>query len=78
MLVESSADDITATVTQTQAAMAEASRVVLDGFELRSDAKIVRHPERYMDPRGEHMWNTVTAMLAELQQVEMVGVDDSF
>jgi len=25
--------------------MIEASRIVLDGFELRSDAEIVRHPE---------------------------------
>ena len=34
-------------------AMTEASRVVLSGFELRSDAKIVCHPDRYSDPRGE-------------------------
>jgi hypothetical protein len=35
--------------------MAEASRVVLSGFELRSDAKVVRHPDRYTDPRGERI-----------------------
>ena len=33
--------------------MEKASAAVLGGFRLRSDAKIVRFPERYMDPRGE-------------------------
>ncbi len=36
-----------------RAVMAEASRVVLAGFELRTDAEIVRYPERYSDPRGK-------------------------
>jgi hypothetical protein len=38
-----------------------ASRLILPGgFELRSDVKIVPHPQRYMDEdRGAAMWNTV-------------------
>ena len=35
-----------------RAAMVEASRAVLDGFELRVDIDVVRFPDRYMDPRG--------------------------
>ena len=35
-----------------RAAMIEASRAVLDGFELRVDVDVVRFPDRYMDPRG--------------------------
>ena len=66
LLVEGPADDIEHVVADTQAAMLEASRVVLHGFELRSDAKIVRHPERYTDPRGETMWATVQNILATL------------
>jgi hypothetical protein len=31
---------------------AEASRVVLNGFELGTDVKIVGYPDRYMDERG--------------------------
>lgn len=46
-----------------QEAMAEASRVVLNGFELRSDVMTVVHPERYSDPRGEAMWATVMDLL---------------
>jgi hypothetical protein len=49
--------------------MAEASRVVLGGFELRSKVRVVRHPSRYMDPRGERMWNTVGRVLERLQGV---------
>jgi DNA polymerase-1 len=50
-------------VVATRAAMAEAGRVVLDGFELRTDAEIVRWPDRYSDPRGADMWSTVTDLL---------------
>ena len=35
-----------------KAAMAEASRIVLDGFELAVDTKVVRYPHRFMDKRG--------------------------
>ena len=46
-----------------RAAMAEASRAVLGGFELGTDAKVVRHPERFMDARGQIMWDRVTKLL---------------
>ena len=44
--------------------MAEASRIVLAGFELNTDVKIVRWPDRYMDPRGVEMWNRVCKLTA--------------
>ena len=50
-------------VAVTQAAMAEASLVVLAGFELRSEAKLVRYPDRYSDPRGAKMWQTAMRIL---------------
>ena len=59
MLIEADIDAIEGDVEACQAAMREASNVVLDGFELRTDAKIVRHPERYSDPRGDRMWGLV-------------------
>src|SRR5271166_3812359 len=40
VMVEGPADSIDAIVAETQTAMAEASAVILDGFRLRSDAKI--------------------------------------
>ena len=69
-MAEGPDDEIETVVKQTQAAMAEASRVVLGGFELRSDAKIVRYPDRYSDPRGVRMWDMAMAIVAELQQAE--------
>jgi hypothetical protein len=44
--------------------MAKASADVLDGFELNTDAKIVQYPDRFMDERGEVMWNKVMNLIA--------------
>jgi DNA polymerase family A len=44
-------------------AMAEASRAVLSGFELGTDAAAVLDPNRYMDARGQVMWERVTKLL---------------
>jgi len=46
-------------------AMAEASRVVLNGFELSTDVKITRWPDRYMDERGAVMWERVMGLIGE-------------
>jgi hypothetical protein len=59
LLVEAPAADIDAAVVATQQAMAEASEVVLAGFPLRTEAKVVRHPQRYTDKRGKVMWEAV-------------------
>lgn len=60
ILVEGPSDSIDEAVRHTQEIMAEASRIVLDGFELSTDAEIVRWPERYMDEkRGRQMWDRV-------------------
>ena len=62
VLVESRSEDIDGVVARTQAAMQRASELVLSGFPLRTEAKVVRYPERYVDPRGERMWQTVHAL----------------
>ena len=46
--------------------MLESSEVVLDGFGLRTDATVIRHPDRYMDKRGADMWEKVTGILDRL------------
>lgn len=58
-LVEGTIAEIEDVVAETQECMLEAGKIVLEGFELRSDAKIVRYPEAYMDKRGRRMWNDV-------------------
>jgi DNA polymerase-1 len=34
---------------------------------LRSDAKVIRYPDRYSDPRGEVMWSKVMELVGEKQ-----------
>jgi DNA polymerase-1 len=51
-----------------RAAMAEASRIVLGGFELGTDVSITRWPGRYMDSRGRVMWDRVMGLLVQSEQ----------
>jgi hypothetical protein len=65
LLVEGPADQIEEIVARTQAIMQEASEVVLNGFTLRTEAKVVRFPDRYMDERGQVVWDRVQELLAD-------------
>ena len=65
LLIEAPLDELDAAVATTQELMAQASEIVLGGFRLRSDAKVVRYPDRYMDERGEKMWAKVMALAGE-------------
>ncbi len=58
-------DRLSEDIATTRAAMAEASRVVLAGFELGTDVSVTRWPNRYMDPRGKVMWERVTGLLRQ-------------
>jgi hypothetical protein len=64
LLVEGPADDIEAIVARTQESMASASAVILGGPRLRSDAKIVAWPDRYMDDRGRAFFERVIRLLS--------------
>ena len=67
LMIEAPIDQINAAVKTTQEAMAEASRIVLNGFELRSDVKVVAYPDRYQDERGQKMWDMVWEIIRELE-----------
>ena len=50
--------------------MRRASRVILNPtaggtFELRTDVKIIRYPNRFTDSRGTELWETVLKLLAD-------------
>jgi DNA polymerase I-like protein with 3'-5' exonuclease and polymerase domains len=62
-LIEAEADDLEVEAERMQAAMREASELVLPGFPLRTDVKFVRYPDRYADDRGRLMWETVNNIL---------------
>jgi DNA polymerase I len=63
LLVEGTSETIENVVARTRAYMQEASQVVLNGFSLRTDAKVVTYPDRYVDERGEKMWGRVMSLL---------------
>jgi DNA polymerase-1 len=67
LLVGGPVDEIENVVSATQEAMAQASDLVLDGFVLRTDTKIVRFPDRYSDERGAAMWGRVMRLLNDLE-----------
>jgi hypothetical protein len=62
-------DRLDADIARMRDAMREASRVVLDGFELGTDVEIIRYPDRYADPRGAVMWQRVMDLTHERQEM---------
>jgi DNA polymerase I len=68
VLIAAPIDTIDAQVTAMRAAMAEASGIVLNGFELRTDVEVVRWPERYSDQRGAVMWRRVMELLEKSER----------
>jgi DNA polymerase I-like protein with 3'-5' exonuclease and polymerase domains len=64
-LIEGPADMANEIVVRTQNIMAEASALTLDGFRLRSDAKIVMPGERYHDERGQGFFERIVRILEE-------------
>jgi hypothetical protein len=67
LLIEASCTDIDNVVELMQRVMVEASELVLPGFPLRTDAKVVTYPERYRDRRGVKMWETVQELLTNIR-----------
>jgi DNA polymerase-1 len=68
VLIEAPIERIEADVAKMQEVMRRASRIVLDAteegtHELRTDAKIIRYPDRYTDERGDKIWAHVMELL---------------
>jgi DNA polymerase I len=63
VLLAAPLDRLDADIDRMRAAMAEASRAVLGGFELGTDMSAVRYPDRYMDSRGRIMWQRVCSLV---------------
>jgi len=77
LLIEAPLDELNEVVTATQTIMRDASRIVLDGFELSSDANVIRYPDRYMDDRGVTMWNKVMNLIGEPQYTSDLRLADA-
>jgi DNA polymerase I-like protein with 3'-5' exonuclease and polymerase domains len=56
-------EQIDETVRHMRELMSRAGFYVTGGINIRTDAKVVRYPERYMDDRGIEMWNRVAKLI---------------
>ncbi|MFZ4776082.1 MAG: DNA polymerase [Terrimicrobiaceae bacterium] len=68
VLIEAPLVEIDQTVEVSRAIMEAASSAVLNGFTIRTDCKIVRHPDRYSDPRGKQVWERISEILEALEK----------
>lgn len=67
LLIELPVDELESGLAKAQGLMRRASRAVLGDFELGSDAKVVCYPDRYMDERGQVMWDTVMSLIQKIK-----------
>jgi hypothetical protein len=72
-LICSPLDRLDADVARMREVMAEASRIVLGGFELHTDATVIRYPERYSDARGAVMWDRVMGLINQRQETRQIA-----
>ncbi len=64
VLIEGPIEKVDEIIETIQASMREASKIILNGFELESDVKIVKSPNRYIDEeRGLSFWNNVMSLI---------------
>jgi DNA polymerase I len=64
ILMEATIDNIENDVKIASKLMTEASKHVID-FPLRVEAKIIRYPDHYTDPRGDVMWKSIWEVINE-------------
>jgi DNA polymerase-1 len=70
LLLVSSIDKIEEDTQRLSDIMAQASNIVLGGvITCRTDAKIVRYPDRYVDDDGVEMWNKVMGWMEEYENL---------
>ena len=65
-LIQAAANEIDGAVAAMREAMDAASRVVLDGFVLKTDVQIIRPGERYQDADGQRLWELVQKTLHDI------------
>ncbi len=54
-----------------QQIMAQASRIVLDGFALRTEPRIVRYSDRYMEDRGREVWDLAWEIVNHIEKGDL-------
>jgi len=68
VMVEAPAEQATDVSAALDRVMRDAAVVVLRGYELPTDVKMVAAGRRYFDERGEAMWNTVNKLIIKREE----------
>ena len=74
ILIESPLAQFDSSVQLAQSLMAKASRVILKGFTLQTEATCFLYPEHYADEKGTRMWEVVSRFLEQPSLVSEGGV----
>ena len=75
VLIEAPVGQIDADAEAARRCWAQASEIVLGGFALDADSKVVRYPDVYHDEDGEEMWNRLLGVLADLERKPSLTAD---
>ncbi len=67
IVIEAPNEEIDKVVTRTKELMSIASKIILGDLELKSDAEIIRSPDRYEPEKGEKMWVAVMELLRQVE-----------
>ncbi|MGA1823534.1 MAG: DNA polymerase, partial [bacterium] len=74
ILIEAPLESLDESIRRAQHAMSVASSKVLKGFRLRTEVEVIRYPDRYMDERGERMWEVVWEILKHVPKLTLQSV----
>ncbi len=69
ILLEAPLECFDENVSELQRIMTRAGAIVLEGFEVRTDAEKIIYPDRYQDERGTIMWEKITQLIDEFERV---------
>jgi hypothetical protein len=67
VLVEGPLEDIDEIVSYTKEILGRVSRIVLGGFELKTDVVVIRYPQRVEQPGGSDMFHRIMRTLTEVE-----------
>jgi hypothetical protein len=68
ILIECDEEEADETILRAQKLMTNASSIVLGpGNSIKTEANVIKYPERYSDPRGVQTWNRVLRIIEEIK-----------
>ncbi len=68
ILIECDEEEADETIFQAQKLMTKASSIVLGpGNSIKTEANVIKYPDRYSDPRGVETWNKILRIIQEIK-----------